>query len=335
MSKIVISGYYGYKNYGDEAILSVLTEHLKSLDCKITVLSGDVEYTKSKNHINAINRFDIREVARTIKNSDILISGGGSLLQDATSLKSIIYYLFIIALGILFNKKVIIFAQGIGPINNTFAKLMTKFLLKQCYYISVRDKKSFDLLKNWDIPSEIVPDPIYSIKIDNIEKNNNIGVQLREFKTVNKQLLQKLAFLINSKFSDRKIEIFSLQKELDYNICKDFEQLLHSINPDIKTEIITDDITDKLKNLEYFIGMRFHSILVALKSGVKTCAINYDIKVEQLAKENNIPIISMNADENFEEIYNKLQKLNPHDIMQIANSKTFDWSKYDELLSLN
>ena len=330
MSKIVLSGYYGYKNFGDEAILSVLVSHLSSLGAEIYVLTGDVEYTKNVyNNVNSVYRFSIGEVANVIKSSDVLISGGGSLLQDATSLKSIVYYLFIISLGILFNKKVVIFAQGIGPINNFFARFMTKLLLKQCYFVTVRDENSFNLLKSWDIPSEIVPDPVYSINIENIEKNGNVGIQLRDFKTMNSVLLQKLALFVNSKFSDRKIEIFSLQNEQDFPVCKSFERILHSVNPNIKTEIVTDNIVEKIKNLDYFIGMRFHSLLVALKSGAKTCAINYDIKVEQLAKDFNIPMISMNADENFEEIYSEIQNLNPHDIMQVVNSKKFDWSKFD------
>ena len=109
MTKAVISGYYGYKNFGDEIILSVLVEHLKNLNCEITVLSGDTEYTKEHNNINAIDRFKFKDVLREIKSCDFLISGGGSLLQDATSLKSLIYYLSIIVLGLIFKKKVFFF----------------------------------------------------------------------------------------------------------------------------------------------------------------------------------------------------------------------------------
>lgn len=161
MTKAVISGYYGYENFGDELILDVLLEHLKSLNLDITVLSGNIDYTMSRNCVKAVNRFDIKRVISEIKSSDVLISGGGSLLQDVTSFKSLIYYLFIISLGILFNKKVIIFAQGIGPIKNKFGKIMTKLLLKQCYYVSVRDENSYNLLKSWDIASDILPDPVF------------------------------------------------------------------------------------------------------------------------------------------------------------------------------
>lgn len=332
MVKAVISGYYGYKNFGDEAILTVLVKHLTALECDITVLSGDIEYTKTKNNVNAVNRFDFKEVIKEIKSCDFLISGGGSLLQDVTSVKSLVYYLLIITIAILFNKKVIIFAQGIGPISNKFAQFMTKNLLKLCTYISVRDEKSLELLNSWGINADLVCDPIYSLDIEPQKRTNFVGIQLRDFKTMNYNLLQKLAQLVANKFSGKKIEIFSLQESFDLEISKKFENILKAINPDINTEIVTDNIAERISKLEYLIGMRFHALLVGLKSGVKTCAINYDIKVEKLAQSAQIPMISMNAEENFEEIYKKLENLNSEDLLRFSESNMFNWTNFDSYL---
>uniref|UniRef100_UPI004029AFC5 polysaccharide pyruvyl transferase family protein n=1 Tax=Candidatus Stercorousia sp. TaxID=3048886 RepID=UPI004029AFC5 len=159
-----------------------------------------------------------------------------------------------------------------------------------------------------------------------------IGVQLREFKTMNYNLLHKLALFIADKFSDKKVEIFSLQESQDLDLCKRFEHILITLNPEIKTEIVTDDIVNRISQLSYLIAMRFHAILVALKCGVKTCAINYDVKVEKLAHDAAIPLISMNANENFEDIYRKLENLNQEDLLRFSKTKIFDWAKFDELL---
>lgn len=329
MAKVCISGYYGFKNFGDEAILKVLTEHLKDAD--VTVFSSDPQFTSVTYGVKSVKGFDLKNVVKTIQNTDILISGGGSLLQDVTSLKSLVYYSLIIALGLLFNKKVIIFAQGIGPINNKFAQIVVKNLLKQCSLVTVRDENSLKLLENWGVNAILVCDPIYSLEVPCQEKANVVGIQLRDFKTMNYNLLQKLAMLVSTKFSDKKVEIFSLQEAQDLDLCKKFEKILNSINPEIKTEIVTDNIIERISKLEYLIAMRFHAILVALKSGVKTCAINYDIKVEKLAQDANLPLISMDAHENLEVIYNKLQNLNKDELLRFANSKSFDWNEFDEL----
>lgn len=332
MAKIAISGYYGFKNFGDEAILSVLVNHLKSLqNTDITVFSSDVEYTEKTYVVKAVKRFCLKNVLKTIKDCDVLVSGGGSLLQDVTSLKSLIYYAFIIAMGLFFNKKVVIFAQGIGPLNSNVAQNIVKNLLKYCSYVTVRDENSLKLLEKLGIKSELVCDPIYSLDIKSEPQNGVVGVQLRDFKTMNQELLQKLALLIVTKFSDKKIEIFSLQKTQDLDLCKRFEAIVKSFNPDICTEIVEDDIVNRLSRLEYLIGMRFHAVLVALKCGVRTCAINYDVKVEKIATDAKIPLISMDAHENLEEIYQKMQNLNRDELLRFANSKIFDWTKFDEL----
>lgn len=333
MVKVAISGYYGFKNFGDEAILSVLVKHLKSLNnVDITVFSSDTDYTSKTYSVNAVKRFDLKNVIKTIQDSDVLISGGGSLLQDVTSVKSVVYYSLIIALGLLFNKKVIIFAQGIGPLNKKLSQFIVRNLLKNCSLVTVRDEKSLALLRNWGINTNLVCDPIYSLDVMQEFRENTIGVQLREFKTMNYNLLHKLALFIADKFSDKKVEIFSLQESQDLDLCKRFEHILITLNPEIKTEIVTDDIVNRISQLSYLIAMRFHAILVALKCGVKTCAINYDVKVEKLAHDAAIPLISMNANENFEDISRKLENLNQEDLLRFSKTKIFDWAKFDELL---
>lgn len=331
MSKVLISGYYGFKNFGDETILKVLVEHLKSLNADITVLSSDIDYTKSSHNVNAVSSFNLKSVIKEIKNCDILISGGGSLLQDVTSLKSLVYYSFIIALAKLFKKKIIIFAQGIGPLNRKFSQILVKNILKSCNYISVRDLKSFELLKNWEINSKLVCDPVFSLKLERKNKEKIIGIQLREFKNINYNLLNKLAQLINNKFQDYKVNILSLQKSYDYDISEKFLNLLKQFYPNINAEIVTNNIIDEISKLSYLFAMRYHAILIAIKAGVKTCAINYDIKVEQIAKNSGIPTVSPNATENFEKIYQDLFNINPDNLIKYSNSNTFDWSEFDKL----
>lgn len=334
MTKVLISGYYGFKNFGDEAILSVLVSHLKEIGADITVFSSDTVYTSKKYSVNSVRSFYMPDVLKEIQNTDVLISGGGSLLQDVTSLKSLVYYSFIIALALLFNKKVIIFAQGIGPVNNKFAQFIVKNLLKHCSYVTVRDNDSLKLLNKWNVKSELVCDPIFSMNLRPKTENGVVGIQLRDFKTMNLNLLHKLALLVVTKFSDKKVEIYSLQEALDLDLCKRFESVLHAFNPDLKTEIVTDNIIEKVSRLEYLIAMRFHAVLVALKCGVKTCAINYDIKVEKLANEASIPLISMDAKENLEEVYSIMINLSKNDLLRFAETKTFNWEKFDKLLIL-
>ena len=116
MNKIVISGYYGFNNLGDESILTAIIANLRSKidNIEITVLSKDPNFTAKKHKVRSVNRMNVFKVINEIKKCDLLISGGGSLLQDVTSFR-IIYYLAVIFFGIVFNKKVMIIAKAWVP----------------------------------------------------------------------------------------------------------------------------------------------------------------------------------------------------------------------------
>jgi len=333
--RFILSGYYGFKNFGDEAILSVLINKLQSVKAGITVISFDTKYTKSLyNHICTIPTFDFYNIIPAIYKSDILISGGGSLLQDSTSLKSLFYYLFIIFIALFFKKKVIIFAQGIGPINSPVGQFLTKTILKNCDYVSVRDKKSYELLQTWGIKSDLLCDPIFTVSTVNNKKNKTVAVQLRNCKEMNMDFLDRLADEINKNFRDYHIDIYSFQDSIDLDICKKFEQNLKMLNPDIQTTVYSgltnSQIIENLSKSEYLVSMRFHAIIIGLLSGVKTLAINYDIKVEKLSKEFNLPLINMKDD--FSDNFSKLKSQNLSKISEHTAKINFDWTGFDSII---
>ena len=330
--RFVLSGYYGFKNFGDEAILSVLVNKLQQNKDSVTVISSNPDYTKSLyKHIRAIKTFDFNNIIPAIYKSDILISGGGSLLQDVTSLKSLIYYLLIIFIALFFRKKVIIFAQGIGPINSLLGQFLTKILLKNCTYVSVRDKKSHELMQQWGINSDLLCDPIFSLNVPDNSKNKTVAIQLRNCKGMSNDFLDRLADSVSRNFSDFNIEIYSFQDSIDLDICKTFEKNLNMLNPEIKTTVFSgmsnSEIIESLSKSQYLISMRFHAIIIGLLAGVKTLGINYDIKVEKLAKEFNLPLIDLKNDfgNNFELLKSQDLSIIKDEISHI----NFDWTGFE------
>ncbi|MDT3428032.1 polysaccharide pyruvyl transferase CsaB [Paenibacillus forsythiae] len=172
--KIVLSGYYGFRNSGDEAVLQSILNALKrqseSLGMSIepVVLSIDPEWTSATYGVEAVHRMKLAEVRRAIGESAGLISGGGSLLQDVTSGKSIPYYLGIIKLAQWMGKPTFVYAQGIGPVQRKWFHPMIKSVFRKCAYVSVRDEQSRQLLVSMGIrPSDVqvVPDPVMGLTL--------------------------------------------------------------------------------------------------------------------------------------------------------------------------
>lgn len=153
MSKIVISGYYGFKNAGDEAMLAAMIEVLSKLDnsLQITVISGDPQDTIDRHGVKAVYWLNYFKIAKAIKDCDLVISGGGSLLQDVTSARSLYYYISIMVLGKILGKPVMLYAQGIGPITGKNARRVMKFMGNRIDLITVRDEGSLDELADMGI----------------------------------------------------------------------------------------------------------------------------------------------------------------------------------------
>lgn len=170
--RIVLSGYYGFHNSGDEAVLKSILTALEEAGAEAgvtiepIVLSGDPEWTSRHYGVEAVPRMKLGEVRRALKRSDGLISGGGSLLQDATGIGSIPYYLGILALARWCGKPTFAYAQGIGPVNRGLFKPFIAKAFKMAKYASVRDGESAALLHGYGVPAtkvEVVPDPVMGL----------------------------------------------------------------------------------------------------------------------------------------------------------------------------
>lgn len=339
IKNICISGYYGFDNFGDETILKILIENLKNFkNCpNITVFSANPSKTSALyDNVKSIKTFDIPSVINELKNCDCLISGGGSLLQDKTSAKSLLYYLFVLSCAKFFRKKIIIFAQGIGPIKNSLLRFLTIFILKHADFISVRDVNSFDFLKKYNINSVLCDDPVWNINITDIQKTDKLGIQLRKFDEINSAFLLNLAKGINKYYPHKNICILSLQNSLDLEISNEFKNILNKLNPDIKVEVIentsNDEVIKNIAQMKELIAMRYHACLIAIKSGVKLLPISYDIKVKTLADSFKLDYIDVI---NQKDIENKLkdfsQKSMEYDVDKISKLK-FDFEKLEQVL---
>ncbi len=299
MSKIVISGYYGFNNLGDESILTAIISNLKDRieGVEITVLSQEPKFTISKHHVHAIDRRNVFKIIDEIRKSDLLISGGGSLLQDVTSFRSIIYYLGVIGIGILLNKKVMIYSQGMGPINRPINRWFTKLVLDKVDYITLRDHKSENLLKEINVINEniiITADPVIGLKKADIELGREILIKAG-IKDLSKPTIcfalrgrDKTQNTINviSKVTDRIINEMDVNVVFipfhlgeDINILDDIEKKIENKAVFLRDKYNVEEMLSIIGNLDLLIGIRLHSLIFGAVMNIPLTAISYDPKI--------------------------------------------------------
>lgn len=293
MKKVVLSGYFGFDNFGDEKVLSIIVDTLKSQGASITVLSHNPAKTSVLYGVESISSFNIFAVLQKIMFCDVVVSGGGSLLQDVTSIKSLFYYLGVIFLGLFFRKKVMLYSQGIGPIRSPIGWWWTTFLLKKVDKIVVRDQRSFNELSLAGIDSVLAADALWGFDFPSVEKKNQLVIQLRSWNGLNKEKIQNIADVVAEDFRGYDIKILPLQVSSDMNVCRKMQQelKLRNIDSELYMNLSCDDIIRVIAESRFVIAMRYHACLTAIKSGARVLAISYDRKVESLASQANIPLI--------------------------------------------
>lgn len=289
---IVISGYYGHNNSGDDALLSAIINDVKALDntIRITVLSKNPKETKEVYGVDAVNRFNVCKIAKAIKNSRLLISGGGSLIQDSTSSRSLHYYLNIIKFALKSGVKTYVYANGVGPINKKSNQALTAEVLNKVALITLREQDSQDVLNKIGInkpPMYVTCDPAISIapgnkkELSEILKNENIPaddyavISVRNWKSNHyKESIIELSKYLKEKYSLNCIFV-PMQFKKDYKICSECAKHGYVLNnPHNFYDIMTIAAHSRI-----VIGMRLHMLMYGANAGIPVIGLSYDPKI--------------------------------------------------------
>lgn len=303
IKKVVLSGYYGFRNSGDEAVLQSILLALQEegeqagLQIEPIVLSIDPELTTRMYGVRAVHRMRLGEVRKAIAESDGLISGGGSLLQDATGWKTIPYYLGIIKLAQWAGKPTFIYSQGLGPVNRRIFYTPIVSVFNKCAYVSVRDKESAMLLNKMGYTKdvEVVPDPVMGLPLRGSAAEPSeggslpvIGVSVRYWNK-DRSELQGIAesLILIMKEQDAEIRFLPFHLPSDEEASREIVTLMRSkgVDPD-KLRIVQgvehpQDMLREVAECDLLIGMRLHSLIYAASQQVPAVAVSYDPKIDQ------------------------------------------------------
>jgi polysaccharide pyruvyl transferase CsaB len=158
----LLCGYYGEHNLGDDALLSALLAQLPE-GCDPLVTAFDQGEVQQRLGVRTCARRDFAAVRRALDRCDALVLGGGSLLQDATSFRSLLYYAALIISARLQRKPVLLWGQGLGPLRRRRSRLLVRRLLRLVQASSWRDPASAQLAAAWGRPGVLGSDPVWSL----------------------------------------------------------------------------------------------------------------------------------------------------------------------------
>ena len=289
------------------AILSHLSEQFNQP--RFTVASGNPAATSQmhshsarKYFLSAIKRDDLKTLAVNIKKTDLFISGGGSLLQDVTSLRNVAYHCGLLRLAQFKRKPSMLYAQGVGPLHHSLSQKLVRMATARTNAITVRDNASKVLLQDIGVksPIQVTADPVWGLDAMKEEASLRNSkpvwcVSLRswpgdEENDSRKRVAATLAALRDLAMRrDAELRFLPMQAKVD-------DALLASLGVSSNEWIATDGvhparIMAQTGHCDLMIAMRLHAIIFAASQQVPCVAINYDPKVVALAQILEIPLL--------------------------------------------
>jgi polysaccharide pyruvyl transferase CsaB len=324
---VFVIGYYGSNNLGDELLLHETLKLLESYFDRnhLTVLSYSMKDTTKIHGVKSVSRNNFFKIMKTIRKSDIVIGGGGSMLQNVTSNRSLFYYLWLLNYS-TFNKKVVaLIGNGIGPIHGELQTKLAKNILKKLSYIHLRDKKSFEWLKAQNVTSIDSGTDLALNQAGPLEKKwgKNVFINIRKWpNTLHLKSLMR-TFKVYLEDAGYQVTFISMQKGNDDVAMTGLKNVRNFETPEALMQVI--------KTGDFMIGMRLHFLILAANYGIPFIGLSYDPKVSyfcdlfnQTYFDNLEKLTLEDLIEAFEKLSDEKQKnhekiVNNHQILSIKN----------------
>jgi len=288
---IAISGYYGFDNAGDEAILMSLVREAKKRGIEPVVLSANPKRTEELHEVAAVPRFKPSAI-KTLATSSGLLSGGGGLLQNKTSNKSLLYYLSIIALAQAARRPTWIFGQSLGPLSPG-ARTLTSHVLKRSRAVVVRDKHSLKLAQEMGIKEDrlfLGADAAILLEPPQVRREENLITLIPRGKLANQAnlLLREVAQKLRS--LNFEVLVLGLQPGYDEDALDLFAGFNREISGDPRR------VQYLLAQSSYVLSLRLHGLILAAAAGTPYAGGNYDPKILSFCRETGAPYWDLPGD---------------------------------------
>lgn len=301
---VVICGAYGKGNAGDDAILKAIVHEMRTIDeeMPICVLSRRPKETRLINRTNAHYTFHFLGFLKAFKKARLYINGGGSLIQDVTSTRSLYYYLFTLLSAKKMGCKVIMYGCGIGPVSGKInRKNAASVMNKYVDIITLRDDNSRDELARMGVVNPSVrlsADPTLILVPSSKEKTdmileregipsdgNYICFGLRHWRGLD-SVINEIAEAAN--YAYEKYGLTPLFLPIEFPSDLEPAQMVadrlrcpyYKINTRLPIEV-TIAILSRMKTV---VGIRLHSLMFSAGRGVPVVGLSYDIKVDGFLK---------------------------------------------------
>ena len=317
---VVICGAYGRGNAGDDAILEAILQEMRSIDpdMPITVLTKDPKATRLTYRVRTAGRMDVGTWKKAMRHAGLYINGGGSLIQDVTSRRSLWFYLHNIQAAHKAGCKVQMYGCGIGPVlREQHRKLAASVLNASVDVITLREPDSLKELQSMGVTKpEILLTADPALTLPAASEDEIDSVLLRAGIPPHGKYL--CFALRNWKGFEDKAPLFAQAAKYayeTYGLTPVFAAVEKHLDPvagrlaaaglDIPHYFLDDagsagTIIGALSRMQAVVSMRLHALIFAAGQGIPLAGVVYDPKVSAflryIGQENFLNLNALTAD---------------------------------------
>lgn len=292
---VVICGAYGMENAGDDAVLAAVVADLRRIDADmpVTVIARRPERTARVHGVATVHPLRVFRWLAAMRRARLFLSGGGTLLQDVTSRRSLWYYLFTIRMAKRCGCAVQLYGCGVGPLSRRTSRDGTARVLNACAdLVTVRDGASAKLLRSIGVTAPrilLAADPALSLASPGGEREARIGLALRDWPGFWRHVPDFAAAARHAYETYRLAPVFFClapeDKQAARSVMAELSDIPCSVSIDAR----------RIGRMSAVLSMRLHGLVFALRDGTAAAGVSYDPKVSAFCGEAGLPCLALDA----------------------------------------
>ena len=295
MKNLLLAGYLGAGNLGDDAVMLGLVHGLGGAGYSVTVLSGAPEETHRLYGFPSVPRRDKKLVEAAILKCDALVFPGGSIFQDASSMMSPTYYADLVETAKKAGKRVVLVGQGIGPLTGFIGKNATRKALNMADGITVRDPMALQTLKDLGVtkPARMAADSAFLLPVPRLSEDGGFGmggmrsvaIAPRPFKAKGVDVAALFGEFCKLLYGAGVMpNLLPMDRNEDIPLVEAISKAQGGKVPDLRKVTTPMEVQQRLARMDAVLAMRLHAGILAATVGVPPLMVNYDPKVAAFAK---------------------------------------------------
>ncbi len=319
--RVVLAGWYGAANLGDELILAVFVDWVREAGATPVVISVNPHFTTAVFGTEAVVYTDLPAIVETMADADLVVLGGGGLFQDYDAFdvpslerfpaRNVSQFAQFFYLARELGLPAAVLGQGVGPLRGADARAITADVFNRAQASSVRDDESAALLRTIGVsrPVRVAPDPAWSFPVGEpiapaarfsaLANQRVIAMVVRDWPFDRSWETQFVAALRASLPLDWALLWLDFTRVPDASATRpQHDEIAHRLIPQLPgfTHAVwegmrLEEAAGLIAGSDALITMRLHGALLGHLAGVPVAALEYDGKVRALGDDLGVPLV--------------------------------------------